>query len=260
MSGAFGSLSAAVGKAKLSQKKANVKKIQINGGIVEQRVDLTANFFEQEAKVSDIFAQNKMIDVIGATKGKGLAGVIARWGYTSLSRMTHRGLRTVACIGTWRPARVQFQLPRSGQNGFHLHTEINGKICFVNEAVKDEPNGVMTEADLTEKSITPIGSFLHYGEITQDWIMLKGGNIDCNKLLITWRKSFLPQVSRKTEKNQTLSDLLNALEFNHVVVFRGFRTRNNEKVQWRQLSSFTCRVEWRQLTSQFFQKCDNGAS
>jgi hypothetical protein len=56
----------------------------------------------------------------------------------------------------------------------------------------------MTEADLTEKSITPIGSFLHYGEVTQDWIMLKGGITDCNKLLITWRKSFLPQVSRKT--------------------------------------------------------------
>ena len=111
---------------------------------------------------------DEIIDVIGATKGKGLAGVIARWGCTSLSRETHRGLRKVACIGTWRPARVQFQMPRSGQNGFHLHTEINGKICFVNKAVKDEPNGVMTKADLTEKSITPIGSFLHYGEVTQD--------------------------------------------------------------------------------------------
>ena len=107
--------------------------------------------------------------------------------------MTHRGLRKVACIGTWRPARVQFQLPRSGQNGFHLHTEINGKICFVSKAVKDEPNGFMTKADLTEKNITPIGSFLQYGEVTQDWIMLKGGITEYNNLLITWRKSFLPK-------------------------------------------------------------------
>ncbi len=242
-------------------KKANAKEIQINGGSVDQKVDFTTEFFEQEAKVSDIFAQNKMIDVIGATKGKGLAGVIARWGYTSLSRMTHRGLRTVACIGTWRPARVQFQLPRSGQNGFHLHTEINGKICFVSKAVKDEPNGIMTKADLTEKSITPIGSFLHYGEVTQDWIMLKGGITEYNNLLITWRKSFLPQVSRKTEKNQTLSDLLNALEFNHVVVFREIRTRPKERVERRKLTSLfpdthkkkkNERVQRRQLGTQNF--------
>ncbi len=66
--------------------------------------------------------------------------------------------------------------------------------------MKDEPNGIMTKADLTEKDITPIGSFLHYGEVTQAWIMLKGNITEYNNLLITWRKSFLPQVSRKTEK------------------------------------------------------------
>ncbi len=183
-SGAFGSLSAAVGKVKLGQKKANIKEIQINGGSVEQKVDFATDLFEQEVKVADSFAQDEVIDVIGATKGKGFAGVIARWGCTNLSRKTHRGLRKVACIGAWRPARVQFHLPRSGPNGFHLHTEINGKICFVSKAVKDEPNGIMTKADLTEKSITPIGSFLHYGEVTQDWIMLKGGITEYNNLLI----------------------------------------------------------------------------
>ncbi len=151
-SGAFGSLSAAAGKAKLGQKKANVKKIQINGGLVEQKVNFTTNFFEQEAKVSNIFAQHKTINVIGATKAKGLTGVGAHWGYTSLSRLAHRGLRTVACIGAWRPARVQFHLPRSGPNGFHLHTEINGTIRFVSKAVKDEPYGIMAKADLTEKN------------------------------------------------------------------------------------------------------------
>jgi adenylate kinase family enzyme len=103
-----------------SYEKANVEKFQINGGIVEQKVNFTMNFFEQEAKVSNIFAQHKTINVIGATKAKGLTGVGAHWGYTSLSRLAHRGLRIVACIGAWRPARVQFHLPRSGPNGFHL--------------------------------------------------------------------------------------------------------------------------------------------
>ncbi len=90
--------------------------------------------------------------------------------------------------------------------------------------------------------------------------MLKGGITEYNNLLITWRKSFLPQVSRKTEKNQTLSDLLNALEFNHAVVFREIRTRPKERVERRKLTSLLLdthekkneRVEWRQLTSQIF--------
>ena len=36
------------------------------------------------------------------------------------------------------------------------------------KAVKDKPNGTMTEADLTEKIITPIGNFSHYVKVTQD--------------------------------------------------------------------------------------------
>merc|ERR1712183_530649 len=61
--------------------------------------------------------------------------------------------------------------------------------------------GATTENDLTEKGITPMGGFSHYGEVTQDWVMLKGTVMGCRKRIITLRKSLLPQVSRKaTEK------------------------------------------------------------
>ena len=39
---------------------------------------------------------------------------------------------------------------------------------------KGDNASCMTEADLTEKGITPMGGFPHYGEINEDWIMLKG--------------------------------------------------------------------------------------
>lgn len=42
-------------------------------------------------------------------QGKGFNGVVTRWGVTRLMRKTHRGLRKVACIGSWHPARVSFQ-------------------------------------------------------------------------------------------------------------------------------------------------------
>merc|ERR1711881_344593 len=53
----------------------------------------------------------------------------------------------------------------------------------------------------TEKGITPMGGFPHYGEVTQHWVMLKGGIGGPRKRILTLRKSLLPQVSRKaTEK------------------------------------------------------------
>merc|ERR1719324_968354 len=59
----------------------------------------------------------------------------------------------------------------------------------------------MTENDLTEKSITPMGGFSHFGEVSQDWVMPKGAVVGPRKRLVTMRKSLLPQVSRKaTEK------------------------------------------------------------
>jgi len=170
-------------------------------GDVAKKVDFVTGLFEQEVKVADVFSQDEMIDVIGVNRGHGFNGVVTRWGCTRLPRKTHRGLRKVACIGTWHPARVQFQVPRSGQMGYGHRTEINKKIYRIGKSVKDDPNNATTEADLTEKAITPMGGFSHYGEVTQDWVMLRGGVMGPRKRIITMRKSLLPQVSRRaTEK------------------------------------------------------------
>jgi len=204
-----------VSKVKIGQKKAHIKEIQVNGGTTAAKVDFITGLFEQEVKIADVFSQDEMIDVIGATKGKGFNGVVTRWGVTRLARKSHRGLRKVACIGSWHPARVQFQVPRSGQRGYHHRTEINKKIYRIGKAIKDDPNNAMTENDLTEKSITPMGGFSHYGEVTQDWIMVKGTVMGSRKRLITLRKSLLPQVSRKATEKVELKFIDTASKMGH---------------------------------------------
>lgn len=72
-----------------------------------------------------------MIDCIGVTRGHGFEGVIHRWGVTRLPRKTHKGLRKVACIGAWHPARVGYSVPRAGQHGFHHRVIPNRKIYKV---------------------------------------------------------------------------------------------------------------------------------
>merc|ERR1711957_948872 len=171
--------------------------------------------FEQEVKIADVFAQDEMIDIIGVTKGKGFSGVVSRWCVSRLVRKSHRGLRKVACIGTWHPARVQFQVPRSGQDGYHHRTEINKKIYRIGKALKDDPNNAMTENDLTEKSITPMGGFSHYGEVLQDWVMIKGTVCGPKKRVITLRKSLLPQVSRRATEKVELKFIDTASKMGH---------------------------------------------
>merc|ERR1719378_1433995 len=156
-----------------------------------------------------------MIDVIGVTKGKGFNGVVTRWGVTRLARKSHRGLRKVACIGSWHPARVQFQVPRAGQLGYGHRTEINKKIYRVGKGMKEDPKSAMTEADLTEKGITPMGGFSHYGEVNEDWVMIKGTVMGPRKRLITMRKSLLPQVSRKALEKIELKFIDTSSKFGH---------------------------------------------
>ncbi|CAE8636638.1 unnamed protein product [Polarella glacialis] len=156
-----------------------------------------------------------MIDTIGATKGHGFEGVVTRWGVTRLARKSHDGLRTVGCIGFWHPVRIQFQVPRSGQNGYHHRTEINKKIYRVGKAMKDDASNAMTEADLTEKAITPLGCFSHYGQVAQDWVMMRGSVMGPRKRLITMRKPLLPQVSRTAVEKTELKLIDTSSKFGH---------------------------------------------
>merc|ERR1712106_1194270 len=156
--------------------------------------------------VGAVFAQDEMIDIIGVTKGHGFKGVTSRWHTKKLPRKTHKGLRKVACIGAWHPSRIQFTVPRAGQKGYHHRTEVNKKIYRMGAGyhMKDGKlvkNNAATEYDLGDKAITPMGGFPHYGEVKQDFIMLKGCCIGPKKRVLTLRKSLLTQtMKRATEK------------------------------------------------------------
>merc|ERR1712004_851376 len=102
---------------KKRQKKAHIMEVQVNGGNVPQKVDWARDMLEKQVNVGSVFSQDELIDVIGVTKGKGYKGVTSRWHTKKLPRKTHKGLRKVACIGAWHPARVGFSVARAGQKG-----------------------------------------------------------------------------------------------------------------------------------------------
>jgi large subunit ribosomal protein L3e len=186
---------------KQGQKKAHIMEIQLNGGTVEDKVNWVKEHLEKPVPINQVFAQDEMIDCIAVTKGKGFKGVTSRWHTKKLPRKTHKGLRKVACIGAWHPSRVAFTVARAGQKGYHHRTEINKKIYRIGAGIhtrdgKVIKNNASTEYDLSEKTITPMGGFPFYGEVNNDFIMIKGCCIGHKRRVITLRKSLLIHTKR----------------------------------------------------------------
>merc|ERR1712217_782039 len=72
-----------------------------------------------------------------------------------------------------------------------------------------------SEADLTQKSITPMGGFPHYGIVRQDWVMIKGAVMGSKRRVITLRQSLLPQVSRRAQEHIELKFIDTYSKFGH---------------------------------------------
>lgn len=182
----------------LKSKKAHIMEIQINGGEVADKTAFVKSMFEKELKVDQVFQNEEYIDVLGATTGHGFTGVVKRFGVRKLPRKTHRGLRRVGCIGSWHPSRVQWTIARAGQLGFHHRTEQNKKIYRIGQGAKyGVNNNASTEADLTIKNITPMGGFVRYGEVNDDYVMIKGCCVGPVKRSLVLRKPMHVRTQRK---------------------------------------------------------------
>jgi len=208
-------------KLPLRRKKAHLMEIQVNGGTVADKVNFARGLFEKEVEVGAVFGCNEMIDLIGVTKGKGYEGVTTRWGVTRLPRKTHRGLRKVACIGAWGLGRVAFTVARAGQRGYHHRTELNKKIYRIGKGVHMSEGGKLvfsnasTDADRTEKNITPLGGFPHYGTVKNDYVMVKGGCVGTKKRAITMRKTLVKQVKKASKEEVVLKWIDTASKHGH---------------------------------------------
>jgi len=211
-----------VRKTPLKQKKAHLMEIQVNGGTVAEKVAYAKELFEKEIHVNTIFEENEMIDVIAVTKGHGFSGVTSRWGTKKLPRKTHKGLRKVACIGAWHPAHVQWSVARAGQDGYHHRTSMNHKIYKIGKG--DNEANASTEFDVTKKKITPLGGWVRYGIVHNDYVMIKGSCPGVKKRVITLRKSMYTHTSRKALEKVELKWIDTSSKFGH----GGYQTKEEK--------------------------------
>ncbi|KAH9365280.1 hypothetical protein HPB48_015842 [Haemaphysalis longicornis] len=153
-------------------------------------------------------------------QGQGLQGRHQPVAHQEAAPQDHKGLRKVACIGAWHPSRVQFTVARAGQKGFHHRTEINKKIYRIGQGVHKKDgklviNNAATDYDTSNKSITPMGGFPHYGVVNCDYVMLKGCIMGPKKRVITLRKSLLVHTKRTALEKITLKFIDTSSKFGH---------------------------------------------
>jgi len=147
--------------AGIPKKTPDVMENRIVGGDIATRLEYATSMIGKSVEVSEIFNTGDMIDVLAITIGKGTQGPVKRWGINLMKHKHSRqgSLRQIGTLGPWNPSRVSWRVPQLGQTGYHQRTEYNKRIIKIGE------NG---------GEVTPKGGFLNYGEVSGNYLLLKG--------------------------------------------------------------------------------------
>lgn len=146
------------------------------GGTPEEKLDFISSRLGKEIKVNELFKNGEFIDISSVTKGKGWQGAIKRFGVARLSHKATNKIRHVGTLGPFTPGKVLFTVPQAGQMGFNYRTETNKRLLKLG-----------TAADAN--TINPKSGFINYGNVKNDYIIVKGSVGGPAKRLVRIRKS-----------------------------------------------------------------------
>jgi len=97
--------------------------------------------------------------------------------------------------------------------GYHHRTSVNHKIYRIGKG--DSKGNATTEFDHSDKRITPMGGFVRYGEVKNDFVLLKGSIPGTKKRIMTLRKSMFVHTSRRALEKIDLKWIDTSSKFGH---------------------------------------------
>jgi large subunit ribosomal protein L3 len=156
----------------LPKKKPEMMELHIGGGTISDQIDYAKSLLGKEINVKDFVSEGQMVDVIAVTTGKGFQGSVKRWGVKLLHHKNSKHRRMAGTLGPWNPSYVRSEVPQAGQVGYHKRTEYNKRVLKIG-------------TDGTE--VTPNGGFLHYGFVSNQYIILHGSVPGPSKRLVRIR-------------------------------------------------------------------------
>ena len=158
------------------KKKPEIFEIAL-GGNLEEQLKYAKENLGKEIKISDVFKEGDLIDVIAVTKGLGFQGPVRRFGITIHGRKNQQMDRHVESLGQNEPGKVRWNVPQAGQLGFQTRTEFNKKIIKIMDGLKIK------------------GGFINYGDVSGDCVLIEGSVPGPKKRLIRLRFAIRPKKS-----------------------------------------------------------------
>ena len=143
--------------AGFSKKKSELVEVGF-GGSNEQLVEFAKTNMNKELKASELFKSSEFIDVTAVSIGKGLQGVVRRFGIPLLPSKTEKSRRKVGSLGSWTPTKTDWRVAMAGQTGYHVRTDYNKEILVTG----------------TGKAINPKSGWPRYGLVKSEFLVLKG--------------------------------------------------------------------------------------
>ena len=156
------------------KKKPEVFEIAL-GGSAEEQMKYAQEILGKEIKLSDVFKEGDVVDVIAVSKGKGFQGPMKRFGVRGQGRKAQQMQRHTSPLGQNEPGKVRHTVPQAGQMGFGKRTEVNKRILKITEGFDIK------------------GDFLNYGKVKGSCILLDGSVPGAKKRLIRLRFAMRPR-------------------------------------------------------------------
>jgi large subunit ribosomal protein L3 len=161
----------------IGKKKPEVFEVEIGGKDSKEKFDFAKQLLGKEVATKDVMREGELVDFVGVTKGKGMAGTVKRFGIRIQVRHAKKKLRHIGTLGPQTPGKVRWTVPQAGQLGFFRRTELNKRILKIGE------NG---------SEINPKSGFKNYGIIKSNYIVVEGSIPGSKKRLVMIRSAIRP--------------------------------------------------------------------
>lgn len=172
----------------IGKKKPELFEIGI-GGKAQEQLDYARSIIGKEVKVSDLFTAGEILDFHGVTIGKGLQGVVKRYGVKIRSHKAEKTKRG-AVIGAEGFAKVRFSAPQAGQMGYHPRVEHNKLLVQIGE----KPEAVNVK-----------GGFVRFGFVKNTYILVRGSVQGPSNRIIRFKKAMRPNKKKLWQDIQVTS-------------------------------------------------------
>lgn len=143
---------------KIGKKKPEIFELAL-GGNIKEKFETAKNLLGKEIRVGDVFKEGQQLDVQGITKGKGLQGPVKRFGVDIRQHKAEKTKRGPATLGPWHPHHGNYRVAHAGKMGYHQRTDLNKWLLKIG-----------TKAEEIQQD----GGIIHYGNIKNDYLVLKG--------------------------------------------------------------------------------------